>query len=94
MKGFKVIKVLQNGHMQRGLIVNYGASARYIFTTTFQFEQNLIQIQKNSLVLARTQVGSEQKKLSCYSFFRHLYRCCARVGVVLAALWAHLHKVD
>ena len=33
MKGIKVIKVLQNGHMQRGLIVNYGASARYIFTT-------------------------------------------------------------
>ena len=33
MKGVKVIKVLQNGHMQRGLIVNYGTSARYIFTT-------------------------------------------------------------
>jgi hypothetical protein len=41
MKGIKVIKVLQNGHMQRGLIVNYGASARYIFTTKLQKKTTL-----------------------------------------------------
>ena len=41
MKGIKVIKVLQNGHMQRGLIVNYGTSARYIFTTKIQRKTTL-----------------------------------------------------
>ena len=41
-RGFKVIKVIQNGHMQKRLIVKYGASARYIFTTI----QENITIQK------------------------------------------------